>query len=203
MKKLISLALSLSLAFAAFGQNALDRPMEAFPELSGALPSVQAAKTLMTSPETHLKCQGAWVLLQQRPSQAARLAVKALRSGDRQFANAVLGYADETAGPEALVKAVRKVFPKLDEDARADVLYWIGRNRLTVLQPLVDRSLAPGEAGEAAVFAATQLGGDHNRAQLDALVQSGGALAKEILRLRGAAAQDDDDSTRNSLRDSK
>ncbi len=112
-------------------------------------------------------------------------------------------YADETAGPKALVKTVKKLFPTLPDTAKADVLYWIGRNKLTDLQKLVDTSLTPGEAGEAAVFAAIQMGGAHNKQLLDALVKEGSPLAPEVLRLLGKSSADDDDSTRNALRDSK
>lgn len=187
MKKLASLMIFLSLATLAFGQNPMDRPMEKFP----------AGK------ETHIMCQEAWALLQLKPAEAPKLVVEALKSGNRQYSNAVLVYADETAGPKALVKAVKKAFPGLSDASRADVLYWIGRNRLTELQALVDASLNAGEAGQAAVFAAMQIGGAHNQALLDGIVKSDSPLAREVLRLRGELVEDDDDETRNSLRDSK
>ena len=61
-----------------------------------------------------------------------------------------------------------------------------------------------GAAGMmAAVFAAVQMGGKHNQDLLDQCVKSGSPLAKEIQRLRGQVTGDDDDTTRNSLRDSK
>lgn len=190
MKKIISLLCALSLAVAAWGQNPMDRPMESFP----------GAK------ETHLQCQEAWLKLQNNPAAAPEMVVQALQSGNRQYSNAVLTYADETAGPKALVKAVKKVYPTLSDAAKADVLYWIGRNKLTALQPFIDAALTAGKAGEAAdaaVFAAVQMGGKHNTELLDRCVQSGSPLSQEILRLRGQVTGDDDDSTRNSLRDSK
>ena len=55
----------------------------------------------------------------------------------------------------------------------------------------------------AAVFAAVQMGGKHNQELLDKSVKSGSPLAPEIRRLRGLASGDDDDSTRNALRDQK
>ena len=187
MKKLVSLMIFLSLAALAFGQNPMDRPMEKFP----------------TGKETHIMCQEAWAMLQARPSEAPKLVVEALKSGNRQYSNAVLVYADETAGPKALVKSVKKAFPELSDASKADVLYWIGRNKLTELQALIDASLKEGEAGNAAVFAALQIGGAHNKALLDGIVKSDSPLAREVLRLRGQLVEDDDDETRNSLRDSK
>ena len=184
MKQIVTLLFSLLVAVAAWGQNPLDRPMETFP----------------TARETHIQCQEAWLQLQGNPALAPELVTAALLSGNRVYSNAVLGFADETAGPRAIVKAVKKVFPSLSDASKADVLYWIGRNRLGQLQALIDRSLVPGEAGEAAVFAAIQLGGAHNKALLDKL---DGPLAALSRRLLMGEAANEEDSTRNSLRDSK
>ena len=184
MKKTVILLVTLCLGAAAWGQNPLDRPMETFP----------------TAKETHILCQEAWMQLQNNPSLAPELVTAALRSGNRQYSNAVLGYADETAGPKAIVKAVKKVFPSLSDASKADVLYWIGRNKLEQLQPLIEGSLVPGEAGMAAVFAAIQLGGAHNEALLKKL---DGPLAAEARRLLMGEAANEEDTTRNSLRDSK
>lgn len=187
MKKTVSIVIALSLAITALGQNPMERPLAAFP----------------TEKATNLMCQDAWKTLQDNPAAAPALVTEALRSGNREYSNAVLGFADETAGPKAIVKTVKKLFPELPDPAKADVLYWIGRNKLTSLQSLIDQSLNPSEAGEAAAFAAVQIGGKHNEALLEKLVKEGSPLAPLILRLYGKAAEDDDDSTRNSLRDQK
>lgn len=187
MKKIVSLLAALSLTLVVWGQNTLDRPLTAFP----------------TEKATHLKCQDAWKLLSAQPLAAPELVTEALMSGDRVYSNAVLEYADETAGPKALVKTIKKLFPTLPDAAKADVLYWIGRNKLTDLQKLIDQSFTPGEAGEAAVFAATQIGGEHNKKQLDALVKEGSLLAPIVLRLGGKVSGDDADATRTSLMNQK
>ena len=190
MKKILTSVIALSLSLVAWGQNPMDRPMETFPTVA----------------ETHLMCQAAWNRLQGNPACAPELATAALQSGNRQYSNAVLGYVDETAGPKAIVKAVQKVYPSLPDAAKADVLYWIGRNKLAVLQKFVDegvRAAQVSEASMAAAFAAVQMGGKHNQELLDKCVKSGSPLAPEIRRLRGLASGDDDDSTRNALRDHK
>lgn len=190
MKKIVSLLFALSLAVVAWGQNPMERTMETFP----------------TGKETHILCQEACAQLQNNPALAPELVTAALQSGNRQYANAVLTYADETAGAKALVKAVKKVYPSLSDASKADVLYWIGRNKLTALQKFVDEGVASKEAGEAAmaaVFAAVQMGGKHNQDQLDQCIKSGSPLAREIQRLRGQVTEDDDDDTRNTLRDQK
>ena len=190
MKKIVSILFALSLAVVAWAQNPMDRPMEAFP----------------VAKETHILCQEACAKLQDNPALAPQMVVEALQGGNRQYANAVLTYADETVGAKALVKAVKKVYPSLTDASKADVLYWIGRNKLTALQKLVDEGLASREVGEAAlaaVFAAVLMGGKHNVALLDQCVKAGSSLAPEIQRLRGLVTEDDDDSTRNSLRDQK
>ena len=169
MKKLISLSLALLLGLGVFAQNTLDRPMEPVPAMPTQIPTVKQAKALMASPETHLKCQGAWALLQRKPSAAQKTVLEALQSGNRPYAAAVLGYADEVASPQKLASAIAKAYPSLDEGAKACVLYWIGRNGLHELQPVIDESIVPGEVGEAAIFAATQLGGAHNEALLENL----------------------------------
>ena len=148
MKKLISLSLAFLLGLVAIAQNTLDRPMEPVPAMPTEIPTVKQAKALMASPETHLKCQGAWALLQRKPSAAQKTVLEALQSGNRPYAAAVLGYADEVIAPEKLASAVSKAFPSLDEGAQATVLYWIGRNGLRQLQPLIDQSIVPGEVGE-------------------------------------------------------
>ena len=190
MKKIVSLLFALSLAFAAWAQNPMDRPMEAFP----------------VAKETHVMCREAWEQLQNNPALAPQMVAAALQSGIRPYSNAVLTYADETAGPQAIVKAVKKLYPSLSAAAKADVLYWIGRNKLTALQKFVDEGLASPQAGEAALaaaFAAVQMGGKHNQALLDRCVEAGSPLAPEIQRLRGRVNGDDGDSTRNALRDQK
>lgn len=190
MKNIFCLLTALFLSLAAWGQNPMDRTLETFP----------------TGKETHILCQEAWIQLQNNPALAPGMVTEALQSGNRQYANAVLTYADETAGPKALEKAVRKVFPSLSDAAKADVLYWIGRNNLTSLQKLVDEGLSSAEVGEAALaaaFAAVQMGGKHNQELLDQCIRSGSPLSSEIRRLRGQVTADDADATRNSLRDSK
>lgn len=187
MKKLVSIFAGLVIALSALAQNPLDRPMESFP----------------TGKKTHIMCQEAWATLQVNPAAAPGLVTEALLSGNRQYSNAVLGFADETAGAKAIVKAVKKVFPKLEDAGKADALYWIGRNKLTALQALIDSSLVPGEAGNAAVFAATQIGGEHNRKLLDGIVEAGGELSREVLKLRGIVTDDADEDTRSLLRDQK
>lgn len=190
MKKIVSLLFALSLAFAAWAQNPMDRPMEAFP----------------VAKETHVMCREAREQLQKNPALAPQMVAAALQSGNRPYSNAVLAYADETAGPQAVVKAVKKLYPSLSEAAKADVLYWIGRNKLTALQKFVDEGVASQEVSEAsmaAVFAAVQMGGKHNVALLDGCIKAGSPLAQEIQRLRGQVNEDDDDSTRNELRDQK
>ena len=190
MKKTASLLFALSLAVVAWGQNPMERPMETFP----------------TGKETHILCKEACAQLQNNPALAPDMVTEALKSGNRQYANAVLTYADETAGPKAVVNAVKKVFPSLSDAAKADVLYWIGRNNLTSLQKLVDACVSSAEVGEAAlaaVFAAVQMGGKHNQELLDQCVASGSPLSSEIRRLRGQVTADDADATRNALRDSK
>ena len=190
MKKTVSILVALSLAVVAWAQNPMERSMEAFP----------------VAKETHILCQEACVLLQNNPALAPQMVVEALQGGNRQYANAVLTYADETAGAKALVKAVKKVYPALTDASKADVLYWIGRNKLTALQKFVDEGVASQEVSEAsmaAVFAAVQMGGKHNQALLDRCVEAGSPLAPEIQRLRGRVNGDDGDSTRNALRDQK
>ena len=141
MKKIVSLLFALSLAFAAWAQNPMDRPMEAFP----------------VAKETHVMCREAWEQLQNNPALAPQMVVAALQSGNRPYSNAVLAYADETAGPKALVKAVKKVYPALTDASKADVLYWIGRNKLTALQKFVDEGVASQEVSEASMAAVSWL----------------------------------------------
>ena len=190
MKKIVSLIFALSLTVTVWGQNPMERAMETFP----------------TGKETHILCQEACAQLQNNPALAPELVTAALQSGNRQYSNAVLTYADETAGPKAIVKAVKKVYPSLTDAAKADVLYWIGRNKLAALQKFVDEGVSSGETGEAAmaaVFAAVQMGGKHNQDLLDQCIQAGSPLTKEIQRLRGQVTEDDDDATRKTLRDQK
>ena len=97
MKKIVSILVALSLAVVAWAQNPMERSMEAFP----------------VAKETHILCQEACALLQNNPALAPQMVVEALQGGNRQYANAVLTYADETAGAKALVKAVKKKLPTI------------------------------------------------------------------------------------------
>ena len=96
MKKIVSILVALSLAVVAWGQNPMERSLETFP----------------TGKETHILCQEACAQLQNNPALAPELVTAALQSGNRQYSNAVLTYADETAGAKALVKAVKKVISR-------------------------------------------------------------------------------------------
>lgn len=111
--------------------------------------------------------------------EAREMVLDALRSGDRIKANTVLGYADEAVGPKALVRPIRKAFDSLSDEAKTDVLNWIGRNRLTSLQKLVKKGLTlPGEAGEASVRAAALLGGKANAKRLLSLLEQDSPLSE-------------------------
>ncbi len=188
MKKIVSILIALSLGLCALAQNTMDRPMQAFPV--GDAP-------------THIKSSEAWTKMSQNPKLVKDYVTDALKSGDREYSNAVLDFAQELVPASSLVSPIKKLFPSLTDASKADVLYWIGRNGVTKLQSLIDSSLSPGEAGEAAVFAAVQLGGNHNGELIRKLIKEGGPLAPLAKRLIQGETTDDTDETRSVLMNQK
>ena len=143
-----------------------------------AAPTLKEAKQWMKSGTTNLMSKGAYALMKAQPGKIAKTVVSALKSGNREYANAVLGYADELVGAPAIASAVSKAFGKLGA-AKVDVVNWIGRNKLSSLQGLVDSSLEDsGELGKAAVLAACKLGGEKNLANLLSLIEKKSPLAE-------------------------
>ncbi len=167
--------------------NSLCRMLGPVPEIvPDVLPTVKEAKELLKSGVTNQMCKGAFALMSAQPKKIGKTLLSALKSGNREYANAVLGYADELAGPAAIVPVIAKNFKKLG-NARTDVLNWIGRNKLSSLQDLVDGCLGEaGELGEAAVAAAGKIGGDHNLGNLLSLIETKSPLAEKACQALAA-----------------
>ncbi len=167
--------------------ESLSRMLGPVPEIvPDVLPTVKEAKALIASGVTNQMCKGAYALMSAQPKKITKTLLGALKSGNREYANAVLGYADELAGAQALVPVIAKIFKKLG-DAKVDVINWIGRNKLTALQSLVDGCLAEsGELGEAAVAAAGKIGGENNLTSLLSLIENKSPLADKACQALAA-----------------
>lgn len=112
---------------------------------------------------------------------------KALSDADREYRCKALANASGKM-PEALA-TVSKVYPKLDDDAKVDVIRWFGDNHVEVQLPTVVAAMSSvnDELACAAIDAAGKIGGDN---AVEALVAQLGAkhdkeIGKALLSCKG------------------
>lgn len=141
---------------------------------------VKEAKALLKSGKTHEKCLAALALMNAQPEKAVKTVTSALKSDDKIFRNSVLGNATKILGASALVPTLTKLYKKLTDDAKVDVLNWFGNNKISSVANLVNSAIGDGgEISKAAIAAAGKIGGS---AAAKALIgQLGGEFSPEAL----------------------
>ncbi len=139
-------------------------------------------------------------------AKQAKLLANALKSDDRQLRNTALEIGSDVAGFSSLVL---KAYPKLANDAKVDVLSWIGNRHDTEHAGIVLSAVGAGndQLANAAIEAAGRIGGDaalkaligqlggtHSAAAKSALTTFNGDIAGgvlEALKLKGVGASPD------------
>lgn len=123
---------------------------------------------------------------------AASILKKALADNDREYRCQALDNASANITESAPV--VEKVYPKLKDDAKVDVVRWLGNHHIKQMLPIAVAAMSSdnGQLSEAAIVAAgkiggddavkaliTQLGGSHADAVSKALLSCNGNVGKE------------------------
>lgn len=114
--------------------------------------------------------------------KAGAQIVKDMKSKDRVLRMQSLKYATANAlANDGLAAAIVKSYKKLGEDAKCDVLAWLGDNKMASQKPLLlSVATQGGKPGKAAIEALGKLGGDD--AQQVLLSQLGGENSAEAFR---------------------
>lgn len=139
--------------------------------------SVKEAKKLLKNGNSAERAAAARVIMAGNPSKAAKFAASAIKDSDKQYRVAVLDAATALAGANALSPELEKLYPKLSDDAKSDLLYWFGINGVQSSAGIVREELAAIPAGNTsvgtdAIEAAGRLGGDEFGKTLVALLSS-------------------------------
>ena len=128
----------------------------------------KAAKALLSSDASFLKSAGAEALMKNNPATVYKTLKNALKSEDGQFRDAVLDDATEILGAASLVPMLTGKFASFSDDAKVDVLNWIGNNKIQSATSLLASLLTPGTESAsvgtavrtAAIEAAGKIGGE-------------------------------------------
>ena len=123
------------------------------------------------------------------PGIAVKALRKALKSDDRALRVASLDAATEKFGTGMFLPTVSKLYKKLSDPAKADILYWAGDNKVdALLGEIVPSVGAEGEIADAAIYAASKIGGDE---AIHALVgQIGGSNSDKAVKALSAVHGD-------------
>lgn len=128
---------------------------------------------------SNVRCAELWALTDGKGEKSEKKILAALRSDDRAVrTTALLAY--EAYADDDFYAKVAKIYRKLSPEAKADVIYWLGKKDVQSQIPLVLSEMeAGGELGSNAIEAAGRLGGSEAADKLVAMV--GGPRSSEAL----------------------
>ena len=126
-------------------------------------------------------------------TKLVKALLPALKDSDRQYRNTALrmlwGSTWNDTQKSAVAASVAKAFPGLSDDAKIDVVRWLGNNHATDQIDAVTKQLTSGnsELADAAIMAAGQIGGDKALSALIGLLGTGKAdqATKALLAFNG------------------
>ena len=118
---------------------------------------VKAVSKVKTS---NAKCQVLWALADELGAKSSKKLLASLKDSDRAVrANAL--YAAESFADDTFYAAVAKMYKKLSDDAKVDVLTWFGDNKVASQFDLIASEMtAAGARGNAAIEAVAMIGGE-------------------------------------------
>lgn len=147
--------------------------------------ALSAAKALAkATARTNVRAAALELMLKYDARKRTQNVLTALKDSNREYRGAALDYANDFAD-EALYAAVVGKMPSLGEEARTDIVNWLGAHHAASQIDVVVAMIESGddELAEAAIRAAGKIGG---QTALDALIaQLGGkhaAVASQALR---------------------
>lgn len=123
---------------------------------------VKEAKELIKNKNSKaLRCAGLRLLLKSEPDKAPENIIKALKDRDAGYRHTALVNAIPAAG-EGIISLIADSYSKLPEDAKIDVIHWLGDIHATQHIPLVTAAFGSSDTklAVAAVKAAAKIGGE-------------------------------------------
>lgn len=118
------------------------------------------ADELAASSESTKRCQSLWLYVQAQGAKSSKKILAALKDADRSYRTNALQAAASFAD-EKFYAQVLKLYPKLSEEAKLDVLDWLGDNKVTQSAELLAKEIAAGgELAVEAIAAASKIGGN-------------------------------------------
>ena len=157
--------------------------------------SLDEAAKLLKKGTSEQKVHAAELLSTANPKAFASALVKSLKGDDRKLRASMLEFVAENPSliPSKTVNKIIKALPKVDTDAKEDILNWIGEMKLTgALDKVIACFDSPaketaiktagilgGEKAADAIIA--ELGGDCDSAARKALASFKGDLSKKVL----------------------
>lgn len=118
------------------------------------------ADELYRSGKSNEMCKALWLYVDSLGVKSMKKILKALKSDDRAVRTTALrAYA--SFADDAFYSRVVKMYGKLSEDARVDVLSWIGENEIaSQFDFVLSQMCSGGKTGAAAIEAVASMGGD-------------------------------------------
>lgn len=158
--------------------NLINR-LAAMNDVKSALAAAKSLAKATTHP--HTRAAALEIILKYDVKKRTQQLLTALKDSNREYRGAALDYANDFAG-EALYAAVVKKMPSLSEEARTDIVNWLGTNHATSQIDVVVAMIGSNDAelATAAIRAAGKIGG---QTALNALIaQLDGEYAVEASR---------------------
>ena len=126
-------------------------------------------------------------------TKLVKAVLKALKDGDRQYRNTALrmlwGSTLNDTQKSAATASVAKAFPRLTDDAKIDVVRWLGNIHATDQIDVITKQMTSpnDELADAAITAAGQIGGDKALTALISLLGTGKAAqaVKALMAFNG------------------
>lgn len=117
-------------------------------------------KAVSKDKSSNAKCQVLWALSDELGAKSAKKMLSALKDEDRAVRATAL-YASEPFAGEEFYGKIAKMYKKLSDDAKVDVLTWFGDNKVASQFDLIASEMTVGGArGNAAIEAIAMIGGD-------------------------------------------
>lgn len=117
-------------------------------------------KVVSKDKNTNAKCQVLWALSDNLGAKSAKKMLAAIKGDERDVRVTAL-HASEAFADDEFYGKVAKLYKKLSDDAKVDVLTWFGDNKVESQLDLVASEMAAdGERGLAAIEAVAMIGGE-------------------------------------------
>jgi len=129
--------------------------------------AIKAEKELLKSKNNFVRCAALNLLLNADKANAEKNVIAAIKDKNIEYRNTALLAARDAAG-EGIFDAVAAKYKSLPQDAKVDVLAWLGNNHVTSQIDLVADAMSSNDTVIAvtAIAAASKIGGDKALASL-------------------------------------